>query len=250
MAGVFWWVKCVKANDFSNSHGDDILNIKVLQRGHIRVFTSVCLQNQLLNDPVQQQPVVQHSPALFICTGTHTCVSYSMKAKYRQVGDQWRCAYRASRGSAAGSTASEGMLQCGSGSSWSAQTSGWHSWSRHGPGGTQLKGVHISTEMCYPEYRMKEDEAINETHNIKAFGHEKLVFIPQHLKEVQMPANTSNKCWLVTAADRPDPPAAPMGEVPPLQHINSSFYNYLSRVAFSCACSLSIIGWMPNIRNS
>lgn len=77
-AGVFWGVKCVKANDFSNSHGDDILNIKVLQRGHIRVFTSVCLQNQLLNDPVQQQPVVQHGTALFICTGTHTCVSYSI----------------------------------------------------------------------------------------------------------------------------------------------------------------------------
>lgn len=47
---------------------------------------------------------------------------------------------------------------------------------------------------------MKEDEAINETHNIKAFGHEKLIFIPQHLKEVQMPAYTSNKHQLLTAA--------------------------------------------------
>lgn len=169
---------------------------------------------------------------------------------HRQVEDQWRCAYRASRGSAAGSTAGEGMLQCGSGSSWSAQTSGWHSWSQHGPGGTQLMGVHISSETRYPEYRMKEDEAINETHNIKPFGHEKLVFIPQHLKEVQMPENTSNKRRLVTAADRSDPPAAPMGGTPLLQYINSSFYIYLSRVAFSCACSLSMIGWMPNIRNS
>lgn len=73
---------------FSNSHGDDILNIKVLQRGHIRVFTSVCLQNQLLNDPVQQQPVVHHSTALFICTGTHACISYSVKAMCRRVEDQ------------------------------------------------------------------------------------------------------------------------------------------------------------------
>lgn len=57
----------------------------------------------------------------------------------------------------------------------------------------QVKGLLISSE-----YWMKEDEAINETHNIKASGHEELVFIPQHLKEVQMPANTSNKHRLVT----------------------------------------------------
>lgn len=112
----------------------------------------------------------------------------------------------------------------------------------------QLMGVHISSETRYPEYQMKEDEAINETHNIKAFGHEKLVFIPQHLKEVQMPENTSKKRRLVTAADRSEP--GPMGGAPLLQHINSNFYIYLSRVAFSCACSLSMIGWMPNIRNS
>lgn len=92
----------------------------------------------------------------------------------KHAAKKWKCAYRAWGGSAAAQTTGEGRRRCGSGSSWFGQTSGWRSWSPHGPGGRQFTQVFTIFET---HWLIRQEEAYNRTHSIKAFGQEKLVLV-------------------------------------------------------------------------
>ena len=61
---------CLRVRIPAHLHADNIFNIEVLQRSDVRVFTFVRLQNQLLNYPVQQHPVLKCGGALLICRQT------------------------------------------------------------------------------------------------------------------------------------------------------------------------------------
>lgn len=47
-------------------HTNEVLDVEVVQRRHVRVFSCVRLQNQLLDDPVQQNPVLKAAAVLLI----------------------------------------------------------------------------------------------------------------------------------------------------------------------------------------
>lgn len=107
-----------------NLHGYNIFDVEVLQRCDVGVFTFVCLQDQLLNDPVQQQPVVKPGAALLVCRHTEESAGVKDNLNCRRLAGSR--AYMASGGSAAAPTGGEGTPQCASLSSWSDRTSGRH----------------------------------------------------------------------------------------------------------------------------
>lgn len=50
-----------------HSHSNHVLDIKVLQWGHVWVVTLVVLQDDLLDDAVQEKPILHGIPTAFIC---------------------------------------------------------------------------------------------------------------------------------------------------------------------------------------
>lgn len=54
--------------DAEDSHADHILDVEILEGGHVGVVTFVVLQNHLLNDAVQQKPVLYRVSTPLICT--------------------------------------------------------------------------------------------------------------------------------------------------------------------------------------
>lgn len=67
--------------DFRHSHSHHVLHVEVLQRSHVRVVTFVILQDDLLDDAVQEEPVLHGVPIALTCRHiayrgrTHTSVS-------------------------------------------------------------------------------------------------------------------------------------------------------------------------------
>lgn len=56
-------------NDQGDSHPDDVLHVEVLQWRDVGVVTLVVLQDHLLDDAVQQQPVLHRVATPLICRG-------------------------------------------------------------------------------------------------------------------------------------------------------------------------------------
>lgn len=56
-------------SNLRDSHPDDVLNVEVLQWRDVGVVTLVVLQDHLLDDAVQQQPVLYRVAAPLICGG-------------------------------------------------------------------------------------------------------------------------------------------------------------------------------------
>lgn len=56
-------------SDQRDSHPDDVLHVEVLQWRDVGVVTLVVLQDHLLDDAVQQQPVLHRVAAPLICRG-------------------------------------------------------------------------------------------------------------------------------------------------------------------------------------
>lgn len=54
-------------SDQRDSHPDDVLHVEVLQWRDVGVVTLVVLQDHLLDDAVQQQPVLHRVAAPLIC---------------------------------------------------------------------------------------------------------------------------------------------------------------------------------------
>lgn len=52
-----------------DSHPDDVFHVEVLQWRDVGVVTLVVLQDHLLDDAVQQQPVLHRVAAPLICEG-------------------------------------------------------------------------------------------------------------------------------------------------------------------------------------
>lgn len=54
-------------SDFCHSHSNHVLDVEVLQGGHVWVVTLVILQDDLLDDAVQEKPVLYGVPTALIC---------------------------------------------------------------------------------------------------------------------------------------------------------------------------------------
>lgn len=70
-----------------DSHPDNVLHVKVLQWRDVRVLTFVILQDHLLDNPIQQQPVLHSVTAPLILSGEEQIFLLARRPK------QYHCLY-------------------------------------------------------------------------------------------------------------------------------------------------------------